>query len=159
MKPRAGRASDRYIIGPRLLVLLLEQQGLHVRVGFRAVEYDEAIHHRAPMPSKGDADTKQVKAGGLFRLPVVLRMPVTVPPLPLLDKRPVAFMILKMGRPREITSSLSPSRSPPITATRGAMGSQLDGPPARSARGVARGNFKSGVVAYFIFRGGKSGVG
>src|ERR1700731_4487380 len=42
MKPRAGRASDRYIIGPRLFVLLLEQQGLHVRVGLRAVEYDEA---------------------------------------------------------------------------------------------------------------------
>jgi hypothetical protein len=50
-------------------VLLLEQQGLHVRAGFWAVEYDEAIHHRAPMPSKGDADTKQVKAGRLFRLP------------------------------------------------------------------------------------------
>jgi hypothetical protein len=50
-------------------VLLLKQQGLHVRAGFWAVEYDEAIHHRAPMPSKGDADTKQVKAGRLFRLP------------------------------------------------------------------------------------------
>ena len=69
MKPRAGRASDRYIIGPRLFVLLLKQQGLHVGAGFWAVEYDEAIHHRAPMPCKGDADTNQVKVGGLFRLP------------------------------------------------------------------------------------------
>lgn len=60
-------------------------------------------------------------------------------------KRPVAFMILKMGRLREIISSSSPGQSPPITVTRRAMGSQLDGPPARSARGVARGNFKSGV--------------
>jgi len=66
-------------------VLLLEQQGLHVRIGFRAVEYDEAIHHLAPMPSKADVDTNQLKAGALFRLPVVLRMLVTVPPLPLLD--------------------------------------------------------------------------
>jgi hypothetical protein len=39
-------------------VLLLKQQGLHICAGFRAVEYDEAIHHRAPMPSKGNADTK-----------------------------------------------------------------------------------------------------
>jgi hypothetical protein len=63
MKPRADRASDRYIIGSRIFVLLLEQQGLYVRAGFRAVEYDEAIHHRAPMPSKDDADTKRAKAG------------------------------------------------------------------------------------------------
>jgi hypothetical protein len=96
MKPSADRASDRYIIGSRIFVLLLEQQGLHVRVGFRAVEYDEAIHHRAPIPSKRDADTKQVKAGGLFLLPRSLTdagygSAVSAP-----RKRPVAFMILKM---------------------------------------------------------------
>ena len=159
MKPRAGRASDRYIIGPRLFVLLLEQQGLHVRVGLRAVEYDEAIHHRAPMRSKGDADTNQLKVGGLFQLPRSLTDAGYGSAVAAPGQRPVAFMILKMGRPSEITSSLLPSRSPPITVPRRAMGSQLDGPPARSARGVARGNFKSGVVAYFIFRGGKSGVG
>jgi hypothetical protein len=96
MKPRADRASDRYIIGSRIFVLLLEQQGLYVRAGFRAVEYDEAIHHRAPIPSKRDADTKQVMAGGLFLLPRSLTdagygSAVSAP-----RKRPVAFMILKM---------------------------------------------------------------
>jgi hypothetical protein len=52
MKPRAGRASDRYIIGPRLFMLLLMQQGLHVHAGLWATEYDEVSHHGAPMPSK-----------------------------------------------------------------------------------------------------------
>jgi hypothetical protein len=85
-------------------VLLLEQQGLHVRVGFRAVEYDEAIHHRAPMPSKGDADTKWVKAGGLFRLPRSLTDAGYGSAVAALGQCPVAFMILKMGKPRESNS-------------------------------------------------------
>src|SRR6202022_633780 len=97
MKPRAGRASDRYIIGPRLLVLLLEQQGLHVRVGLRAVEYDEAIHHRAPVPSKDDADTKQVKAGVQFRLPRSLTDAGYGSAVA--AQRPAALTILKMGSP------------------------------------------------------------
>jgi hypothetical protein len=103
MKPRADRASDRYIIGPRLFVLLLEQQGLHVRAGFRAVEYDEAIHHLAPMPSKGDVDTKQVKAGGLFSLPRSLTDAGYGSAVAAPGQGPVAFMIVKMGRLREIT--------------------------------------------------------
>jgi hypothetical protein len=99
-------------------VLLLEQQGLHVRVGLRAVEYDEAIHHRAPMRSKGDADTNQLKVGGLFQLPRSLTDAGYGSAVAAPGKRPLAFMILKMGRLREIISSSSPGQSPPITVTR-----------------------------------------
>jgi hypothetical protein len=55
------------------------------------------------MPSKGDVDTKQVKAGGLFSLPRSLTDAGYGSAVAAPGQGPVAFMILKMGRLREIT--------------------------------------------------------
>jgi hypothetical protein len=40
MKPRAGRTTDRYIIGRRTFVFLLIQKGLHVHAGLWTAQYD-----------------------------------------------------------------------------------------------------------------------
>jgi len=51
------------------------------------------------MPSKADAGTKRVKAGALFRLPRSLTDAAYGSAVAAPGQRPVAFMILKMGRP------------------------------------------------------------
>jgi hypothetical protein len=68
-------------------------------------------------------------------------------------------MILKMGMPREIASSSSPSRLPPITVTRGAMGS-IGSTTGSKRAGCGRRQFQVWrMVAYFNFRDGKFAVG
>jgi hypothetical protein len=82
------------------------------------------------------------RLGDCFDSPVVLRMLVTVLPS---WTTPGRFDDPEDGWPREITSSSSPNRSPPIRVTRRAMGSQWMDHRLEARGGVARGNFTSGV--------------